>query len=390
MKTVNKYFKNMKLSTKLTIITFMTIISTSFILTNSSIYTANNIINDIQRDIIGSHDEAKNVYEAKINEKKEETGGVGNILIDEKIEYEAKNKFTYLSYFYMMIVIMLGCLISYLLSKKALAPVEKLREEIKDINQHNLSKRIQVESMNEVGDLSESFNFMLDKIEGAFKNQKQFSANVSHELRTPLASIISNIEVLEMDDEPSKKDYKETIDIIKGNSNRLLGILNNLSAISSDNDIELNEEISLKELFLNIIDELKESIESKNICIDCSDLGYRIIGNEILIYRALFNLVDNCVKYHKYDGSINISAINKDDKITITIEDDGYGIEESELPNIFEPFYRVDKCRSKYIKGSGLGLSIVDSIIKKHNGTIDINSKVNVGTIITINFDGYK
>lgn len=93
---------------------------------------------------------------------------------------------------------------------------EKLREEIKYINQNNLFKRIKVESMNEVGDLSESFNFMLDKIEGAFNNQKQFSANASHELRTPLASIISNIEVLEMDDEPSEEDYKKTIDIIKG------------------------------------------------------------------------------------------------------------------------------------------------------------------------------
>lgn len=380
----------MKLRTKLTIITLITIISTSFILTNSAIYNANSIITDMHSAIIGSNDDFKDVYEASPNEKKEEVSGIENTFIEEEIENEAKNKFTYLSYLYMMVVIILGCVVSYLLSKKALAPVDKLRKEVKDINQHNLSKRIKVESMDEIGELSESFNFMLDKIEQAFKNQKQFSANAAHELRTPLASIISNIEVLEMDDEPSIYEYRETIDIVKRNSNRLLGILNNLSAISSDKDIKLNEVVNLNEIISRIVDELRDSIKSKNICINCSNLEYRIIGNEILIYRALFNLVDNSIKYHKYDGSINISAINNDDKVIITIEDDGYGIDECDLGNIFEPFYRVDKSRSKDIEGSGLGLSIVDNIIKRHNGSIEISSIINVGTVITITLNSYK
>ncbi|MGM1023793.1 MAG: sensor histidine kinase [Bacillota bacterium] len=302
----------------------------------------------------------------------------------------AKQEFADRSIAWMIIIMIIGIGMIYFILGKVLKPITTLNTIIKGINEHNLSEKINIRSKDEVGSLADSFNIMMDRLNNSFENQKQFAANAAHELKTPLATIKAGIQVLKMDDKPSVDDYKENIDITEQSTERLIKVVDDLLNLSSKKNENFADKIVLQEVIEDILNELKLFIDEKNIKVSFENCGYTFIGNKDLIHRAFYNLIENAVKYNRLGGRIEINSEIKESMIIIHITDTGMGIADDELANIFEPFYRVDKSRSREIAGSGLGLSIVKSIVEKHNGYVTVSSEKGVGTSFNVELSNHN
>lgn len=286
----------------------------------------------------------------------------------------------------MIIIIILSILLTYFITGKILKPLKKLSEDITQINEHNLDWRINIpKSTDEVRHLADSFNDMLQRLEGAFVIKKQFAANAAHELKTPLTIIKTTLQVLNLDDNPSIDDYKESFNYIEKSLEKLIDTVNNLISLTNESIKDNFEKIKLKEILQQILFELLDKIKEKNINISLSEKEFVIKGHKILIFRAFYNLIENSIKYNKVNGAIDIHLENKaPNKVNIIISDSGFGISENDLKHIYEPFFRANHTISESIDGSGLGMSIVKLIIEKHNGEINIESKKDSGTTISI------
>ncbi|MCM3340927.1 HAMP domain-containing histidine kinase [Paenibacillus sp. MER TA 81-3] len=300
---------------------------------------------------------------------------------------EAKEQFVDASVIYMMIIIILGMAAAYVISGRALKPVNQLSKTIKNINEHNLSHRIDhIQTKDEIGSLAGSFNTMLNRLDESFARQKRFAANAAHELKTPLTTIKAGIQVLKLDKSPSIEDYKENVDITELSTQRLIDVVDDLLKLTSEKKEKFADTIALSDTFQHIAQELEPMTRQKNIQIQVVECNHSIFGNQTLVYRALFNLLENAVKYNKHGGKVQIAVSLRGYNTIIHISDTGIGIPNEELPHIFEPFYRIDKSRSRDIGGSGLGLSIVKTIIEKHNGNIAVQSDPGVGTTFDVLF----
>lgn len=302
------------------------------------------------------------------------------------VEVEQTNSnYTKTSLAIMLAVIIAGAFASWFVAGKALKPVSTLSRQIENIDESRLFEPLKgFDTNDEVAKLAASFNHMISKLEKAFLHQKQFAANAAHELKTPLAGIITNIEVLQLDEDPTVQDYKEVLENTLANAQRLSDLVNDLLKMNSTLNADTCERFEAKGIFDDIILSLSESIKDKNIHIENNTADAVLSGGKALLQRAFFNLVQNAVKYNKMNGEIVISAARDDKEATISIRDTGIGIPADELKNIFEPFYRVDTSRSRESGGSGLGLSIVKSIIEKHNGKISVESVIGSFTKITV------
>ncbi|MBH1939626.1 HAMP domain-containing histidine kinase [Mobilitalea sibirica] len=301
---------------------------------------------------------------------------------------EAGRKFTLQSILVAVVLVIIGLILIYLITGQALKPVSKLSDTVKRINENNLYEKIEEPvAKDEIASLTTAYNQMLDRLSTSFAIQKNFAANAAHELRTPLATTKAGIQVLEMDEEPSIEDYKEAIEIAKESNERLIQIVDNLLILSKETKDSFSDLILLESLFQELDKELTLVAKDKGITLEMINNAGAMKGNRILMYRAIFNLVENGIKYCGKGGKVTLTSFEKDNFITIIVADNGPGIPAESIDHIFEPFYRVDKSRSKAIGGSGLGLSIVKGIIDKHNGKISVNSKTGEGTIFTIEFE---
>lgn len=289
----------------------------------------------------------------------------------------------------MILIIILSILLTYFITGKILKPLKNLSEDITQIDEHNLDWRINIpKSTDEVSHLANSFNDMLQRLEEAFIIKKQFAANAAHELKTPLTIIKASLQVLNLDDSPSIDDYKESFNYIEQSLEKLIDTVNNLISLTNESIKDNFEKIKLKEILQQILFELSDKIKEKNINISLSEREFVIRGHKTLIFRAFYNLIENSIKYNKTNGTINIYLENKvPNKVNIIISDSGFGMSESDLKHIYEPFFRANHKISENIDGSGLGLSIVKLIIEKHNGEINIESKKDLGTSISINLN---
>lgn len=298
---------------------------------------------------------------------------------------ETNNNFTYASVVYMFIMIVLGTGTSYFIAGKALKPVADLSKRIETIDESKLFQRLEgFDSNDEVARLAASFNQMIRKLERSFTHQKQFAANAAHELKTPLAGMIANIEVLQLDKDPSVQEYKEVLDDTLTNAQRLSTLVYDLLKMNNAMNADVCESFDAKEMFDDIIFALSEDRKVKNVRVKNHVSDIMLFGEKALLQRAFFNLVQNAVKYNKTNEEVVITAGRNEDSVAIHIKDNGIGIPEEELESIFEPFYKVDPSRSRESGGSGLGLSIVKTIIEKHNGEIVFESEMNVFTKVTV------
>jgi signal transduction histidine kinase len=237
-------------------------------------------------------------------------------------------------------------------------------------------------SADEIQSLSQSYNDMLNKLNGALSAQKHFNVSVAHELKTPLAVMRANIDVLNALDQQSPEDVKETMQVIAQNLSRMNTVIETLLDNSTLSTASLDDDVLMEEIVGDAVEDLKPLAKTKSV-----DLSFRSAicpsskGNAVLLYRALYNLIENAIKYNKPNGRVRVTLENLKDGVKITVADSGIGIPETDLPHIFEPFYRSDRDQAD---GLGLGLSLVLNIVSRHSGTIDVISQSHEGTVFTL------
>jgi len=296
------------------------------------------------------------------------------------LQSHAQRDFQNTSIVIVAIFVLIGTAAAYIISGQVLKPIKSLAVKIEDIDTNNLSTLIEPPKSNdEVSSLTCSFNNMLGKIDRSFATQKLFAQNAAHELKTPLAFIRASLGVLELDDKPTEEEYRETYDIVKNSTDRLIELVERLLSLNSAVDEQKWQTFSSREILEIAVNEMSADIAERGISVDLSG-DSRIKGDRTLLQRALSNLVHNAVRYNVDNGTVKITLSDE----AITIEDSGVGIPAEHLPYIFEPFYCVDKSRSKKLGGHGLGMAIAKNIFDRHNMEIRIMSEVGTGTKIIL------
>jgi heavy metal sensor kinase len=280
----------------------------------------------------------------------------------------------------------------FLIARKALTPVKKISESIDRVSESNLSERINSDHIpEELKVLASSFNRTFGRLEKSFNRQRQFASDASHELRTPLSVILSQSDII-LRKERSAEEYKSGLTTILGASKLMSDIVRKLLALARlDTDkVELKiEHLDLAAIINEAMALLKPLAEIKGITINVSaDEQHVISGDRAALLELFTNIIDNAIKYNFPQGGIDISIRKEQGFLVTEVRDKGIGIPEKDLDKVFDRFYRVEKSRSKEISGVGLGLSICNDIVKLHDGRIEIRSKVNKGTIVTVYLKG--
>lgn len=287
----------------------------------------------------------------------------------------------------LLITIALGGICTYFIADRALKPVKDLNENIKNINENNLLSNLDVQGpKDEIKELTISFNQMMAKLDNAFSSQKRFNSSVAHELKTPLAVIKTNIDVLNDQQDKTVEDYKETLEIVEKSVLNMNNIIETLLDMIRQENASLDDEVKVNELLEDVVDDLSIIAKEKDIKLEYEN-NYKstiLKANELLLYRGFYNIVENAIKYNKENGKVIILYEEDGNNIKITISDNGHGIPEKEIENIFKPFYRVNKYEDRCKNSLGLGLSLVKSAIEIHGGNIEVSSVLGEGSTFYI------
>lgn len=288
----------------------------------------------------------------------------------------------------LFLVLILGTGATWLMAGHVLKPLKELSSAIEEISGNDLSNRVEIQGrQDEIGRLARSFNHMMDKVSASFERQKRFSASAAHELKTPLATILVNLEVLELDGKTSPDRMEKVLTIVKANTERMIRLVEDLMRLTSDKDHEMEEEVELSEVFAITLYELSPLIRKKDLTVSIENTpDISLTGSRVMLYRVMSNLLENAAKYNREHGSISIVTGRDDNGVTVKIEDTGIGIPEEALPHIFEPFYRVDQSRSRAVGGAGLGFPLVKDIVEKHGGEVTVKSAAGEGTTFILRF----
>lgn len=303
---------------------------------------------------------------------------------------ETKEDFLLRSVIATTIIILLSSVCTYFLTKKTLTPLQKLTSEVSQIQAQNLSTQLAVpNSKDEIAQLTSSFNEMLTRLDNAFSTQKQFSANAAHELRTPLAVLQTNLEVFEKKQEPEMVEYKQLFTMIKEQTARLSQLVGTLLDMTNLKSVPRTDQVALEELVDEVFCDLDPVAEKAGISIHFDDSSSQdshtdVTGSYVLLYRAVYNLVENAIKYNRPNGSVTVSVKEKNSQVMILVKDTGIGISPENQKKIFDPFFRVDKSRSRAMGGAGLGLALVDSIAREHGGSVKVLESNEKGSIIAL------
>lgn len=294
-------------------------------------------------------------------------------------------QFNATSVWIMLAITLSGGVLTYFLLGRALRPVHDLSTEIQGVTENELSQPISgFDAHDEIGSLADSFNTMLSRLDKAFTDQKRFSSDAAHELKTPLAAIKTNIDVLQLSEDPTTEEYKQTIQVVKNQTSRMIRLVDDLFAISSQRDYDFNDAVDFDSMFSDITAQLAPRIAEKKLSVHIEPGGLVTTGNSVMLTRAFSNLIENAVKYNVDGGKIDIASSAGDKGYTFTITDTGIGIPQEKLEHIFDPFYRADDSRSRKIGGAGLGLAIAKDIIRRHGGTVAAAPGKKTGTVFTV------
>ena len=300
---------------------------------------------------------------------------------------ETKDLFRTRSIIATAIIILLSSVGTYFISRRALLPLRRLSNEVNKIEAQNLSESLEVPDTNdEISRLTGSFNKMLSRLDDAFTAQKQFSASAAHELRTPLAVMQTNLEVFARKKTPTIEEYQDIFGMIQNQTERLSHLSEVLLDMTGIQSVERSDSISLAELTDEVCCDLASIADQKKVELIQEEGDCTVTGSYLLLYRAVYNLVENAIKYNKENGKVNIWVGNTLNGKKVIVQDTGIGIPKEHQDRIFERFYRVDKSHSRETGGTGLGLSIVKHGALLHNAEIHVESEEGKGTKMELIF----
>ena len=287
-----------------------------------------------------------------------------------------------------VLLALLGGVVTYFISGHALRPIREFSDKIEEVQAQNLSdSRIEENNVKELNQLGISYNKMLERLSESFEIQRQFTANAAHELRTPLALMQVQLDLYNSASHPGNDaDTLQTIKMVTEQTDKLNRMVKTLLDMSELQTVGRDDKIILDAIVEEVLADLEPLAVEKNIKLigKCEDAT--MIGSDILIYRLVYNLVENAIKYNHPLGQVTVTAYQRNKHVYLSVEDTGSGIPKELRERVFEPFFRVDKSRSRELGGVGLGLAFVREIVRVHDGSICIKSGKTGGTIFEVTF----
>ena len=284
------------------------------------------------------------------------------------------------------ILALIGGVVTYFISGHALRPIREFSDKIEEVQAQNLAaSRIEENKVKELNQLSVSYNKMLERLSDAFEIQRQFTANAAHELRTPLSLMQVQLDLYNSTRHPDNDaDTLQTIKMVTEQNGRLSKMVKTLLDMSELQTVGRDDEIMVDALVDEVLADLDPLAQEKNIKLTGKCKNITMVGSDILIYRLVYNLVENAIKYNHSGGQVTVTAYRKEKHVYLSVEDTGNGIPEELRDRVFEPFFRVDKSRSRELGGVGLGLALVREIVRVHDGSITVRSNPSGGTVFDV------
>ena len=308
--------------------------------------------------------------------------------------YNSKSDYRNRSLLITVVVALIGGAVTFFVSGRALKPLKEFSETVEKVQAQNLADyTIEENRIAELDRLRTSYNKMLLRLSESFETQRQFTGNAAHELRTPLALIQAQLDLYHTTEHPeSTAVAEETIQMVTEQNERLSKLVRTLLDMSELQTVARNDKIEIHSLIEEVLTDLEPLAQEKKVELiqKSQEAGAKadeelfLTGSDILIYRMLYNLVENAIKYNRENGSVTVSAIRKKNEVVLTVSDTGNGIDEAFREQIFEPFFRVDKSRSRELGGVGLGLAMVREVVRVHDGTIEVYTNKHSGTTFEV------
>ena len=296
----------------------------------------------------------------------------------------AQDSFNTTNWYITIAVSVLGGILAYFVSGRALKPLKSFASQVENVQPNNLADmKLSDDVLPEFKQFCQSFNNMLDRLDNGFAAQRQFTGNAAHELRTPLALTQAQIELFSVEHPNMSNDTAEFLALLQEQNERMSQMTKTLLEMSELRTVECKDTIEIAPMIEEIFTDLAPLAEKKNIRLEYNGNGM-MIGSDTLIYRLLFNLTENAIRYNRENASVIITVDEKNNQLYIRVKDNGYGIPEQYRESIFQPFFRVDKSRSRAYGGVGLGLSLVWEIVLLHNGTVKAEKSDKNGTVMLV------
>ena len=298
--------------------------------------------------------------------------------------YGAQNSFTATNWYITAAVTLLGGILAYFVSGRALRPLRSFVAQVEKVQPNNLADmKITEEVLPEFRQFSDSFNQMLERLDEGFTAQRQFTGNAAHELRTPLALMQAQVELFSAEHPDVLPETADFLRLLREQTERMTQMTRTLLEMCGLQAVPCTDHIELGPMIDEIFADLAPLAEKNNITLERDGDGV-MTGSDTLIYRLLFNLTENAIKYNRPGGSVRLSVTPESEKLLIRVADTGRGIPEHFQRSVFQPFFRVDKSRSREYGGVGLGLSLVWEIVKLHGGTVCVENSSEAGTTVAV------
>ena len=296
----------------------------------------------------------------------------------------AQHSFGTTNWYITVAVTVLGGVLAYFVSGRALKPLKSFASQVENVQPDNLADmKISEDVLPEFKQFSKSFNGMLDRLDEGFSAQRQFTGNAAHELRTPLALMQAQIELFSVEHSDIQHDTAELLKLLQEQTERMSQMTKTLLEMSELRTVPCNDVIELAPMFEEVFADLAPLAEKRGITLECDGDG-TIIGSDTLIYRMLFNLTENAIRYNRPNESVRACVSERNGQIFIRVRDNGNGIAEQYRESVFQPFFRVDKSRSREYGGVGLGLALVREIALLHGGRVLAEESTENGTVMLV------
>ena len=371
--------KRLSLQWRITLMTVLligiTCVAMNLLLCSSGVYYMDTIADSLQGGTVILNDGGAASFDPQLIAPNEEL----TIVVD-----GVQGRFRTTNWYITAAVTLLSGILAYFVSGRALKPLRSFTSQVEQVQLNNLADmRIDEDTISEFRQLSRSFNQMLERLNNAFAAQRQFTGNAAHELRTPLALMQAQLDLFSAEHPDVRPETAEFLTLLREQTERLTQMTKTLLEMSNLQQVARNERIQLAPMVEEIFADLAPLTDKRGITLTADGDGV-MTGSDALIYRLLFNLTENAVKYNRPGGSVRVCVTQEPEKLRIRVSDTGCGIPEKYQQSIFQPFFRVDKSRSREYGGAGLGLSLVWEIANLHGGSVWVEESSDKGTTIAV------